>query len=416
MRFIAVLSLSTLVFASVANAVTTEPADDPYTDNQSVAVTLEGSLNAEGKVDLSWDQYLGQDLKWYKIVHSQDNPDAYYPVDGYVEVYTDPAQTTYTHTSPGAGVNYYRVCVITTADLRGCSNTVTVEAEGITDPKEIPVSDPYTDDETIVVTLEGSLNDIGNTLLEWSMYEGGDLKWYKIVHSQENPEAYYPVDGYIEVYSDPATTMYKHTSVPAGVNYYRVCVITTDDRRGCSNTVTLEKAATETFPDVETHWAKEYVDDLASNGIVEGVDGMYEPEKPTVRAEAVKLIMLGAGFEGVECDESIFPDLKVGDWFCGIVTKAYVKAVIQGDNGYLYPARNITRAEALKALLKAKGIDPPEVTEDPFPDVKASEWYAKYDYKAFILGYVEGVADGNFEPNRDITRAELAKIVSLSMK
>ena len=81
MRFIAVLSLSTLVFASVANAVTTEPADDPYTDNQSVAVTLEGSLNAEGKVDLSWDQYLGQDLKWYKIVHSQDNPDAYYPVD-----------------------------------------------------------------------------------------------------------------------------------------------------------------------------------------------------------------------------------------------------------------------------------------------------------------------------------------------
>lgn len=416
MRTTAAFALSSLLFASVASAVVTETTNDPYTNDATISITLQGSLNAEGKVDLSWNKYQGGDLQWYKIVHSQTNASAYYPVDGYIGVYTDPAQTTYTHTSVPAGTSYYRVCVITTASKRGCSNTVTVEnGAGTTTTTEKPVSDPYTNDSTISITLNGKLNAEGKADLTWTKYEGADLKWYKVVHSQTNDSAYYPVDGYIYVSGDYFTTSYTHPNVPSGTNYYRVCVITTADKRGCSNTLTLKnETGVKTFDDITTHWAKSYIEDLAAEGIIEGRNGNYEPDAPILRAEAIKLIMYGVGLDGVSCDSSIFPDLNQNDWFCDVVTNAYKKGIIQGENGYLYPVRNITRAEAIKILLKAKGMEAPILTENPFADVPFGEWYAGYIYKAFNLGYVAGVGENLFEPNRSITRAEMAKIVSIA--
>lgn len=277
--------------------------------------------------------------------------------------------------------------------------------------------DPYTDDSTVAVTLEGTLNAEGKVDLSWSQYQGEDLKWYKVVHSQDNADAKYLMDGYIYVSGDYNELTYTHTSVPSGTNYYRVCVITTDNRRGCSNTVTIQKeGTTKTFDDIQDHWAKDYIEDLANKGIVEGRDGNYEPDSPILRAEAIKVIMYGVGLDGVSCDSSIFADLNQTDWFCDVVTKAYRKGIVQGENGYLYPARNVTRAEAVKILLKAKGIEPPTLTENPFDDVPFGDWYAGYVYKAFKLGYVAGVGNNLFEPNRSITRAEMAKIVSIATK
>ncbi|MFC1599546.1 S-layer homology domain-containing protein [Patescibacteria group bacterium] len=422
LKVLAVLAMCSLLFVSTASATGTESTDDPYTDTDTFSMTIEGSINQDGYVDLSWNMYEGGDLKWYKVVHSQTNMDAKYPMDGYVTAISNPAETTYTHTGVKAGTNYYRVCAINELNLRACSNTLTFEVaeapEETTEPvvEKDPVSnDPYTDDPAIEMTLTGVLNSLGKAELNWNEYDGGDLKWYKVVHSQTNTDAKYPVDGYVGVLSSASETSYTHTSVSEGTNYYRVCVITTDNRRGCSNTLTLQKgeSAGVDFTDMEGHWAKTYVDDLASDGVVEGKDGYFEPNKAVVRAEAIKMIMIGLGFDEVTCDSTIFPDLGSGDWYCGIVTKAYKKGVVKGDDGMLYPGRNINRAEAVKILLMVKGVTPPELDFKPFPDVDYGQWFAGYAYKANILGYVDGV-NGNFEPDRDITRGELAKIVSLA--
>lgn len=280
--------------------------------------------------------------------------------------------------------------------------------------------DPYTDDASIEVTLEGSLNEIGKVDLVWSKYEGDDLKWYKIVHSQTSTQPYYPEDGYIAVIGDVTKTTHTHTDVPGGTNYYSACVITTDNRRGCSNTVTIDKEETpdqsEKFSDIKDHWAKEYIEDLASKEVIEGYeDGKYYPDNEVLRSEAIKMVMQGVGFTLSSCDPSIFPDLNGEDWFCKTATLAFKKGFIEGDDGMLYPARKITRAEAVKILLSAKSIETPNVDEIIFSDVDPSDWYAGYVYKAHVLEYVEGV-DGKFEPNRGITRAELAKIVSVATK
>lgn len=405
------IALSSLLFANMASAVVTEGTSE-YTDNENIAVTLEGSVNAEGQVDLSWTAYEGSDFTYYKVVHSQTVETPKYPDDGYIEVITDPQVTSYTHADVPAGTSYYSLCVITTDKQRGCS-TVTIEAQGTVSEDQTP-DDPYTNDETIEITLTGELNDLGKADLQWTMYEGEDLKWYKIVHSLTNAEAYYPADGYIEVYSDSAKITYTHTSVPEGTNYYRVCVITDDNRRGCSNTVILEKGegtVAASFSDVETHWAKEYIEDLADKGIVEGYeDGSFNPDGKVKRAEAIKMIMNN---QEKECDASLFPDLYADQWFCGVVTKAYFIGAVQGDDGMLYPEREMSRAEAVRVLLSVQGITPPEIDTDPFGDVSKTQWYAGYVYKASVLGYVEG-EDGMFYPDRPISRAELAKIVSLA--
>ena len=72
-KALAMFALCALLFVSTASAMGTESNDDPYTDTDSFSVTLEGSVNQDGYVDLSWNQYEG-DLKWYKVVHSQTNP------------------------------------------------------------------------------------------------------------------------------------------------------------------------------------------------------------------------------------------------------------------------------------------------------------------------------------------------------
>jgi hypothetical protein len=410
-RGLAILALSSLMFIQVAQAITT----DLYTDDTAITITLSGSLNAEGKVDLSWSQYTGTNFMWYKVVHSQTNNAPKYPMDDYIDLKTSSTDTTYIHTAVPAGTNYYSVCVITTDSKRGCSNTVTITKSGNTEA--VPVY-PYTDDANIQLTLTGALNADGNAALNWTKYSGADLKWYKVVHSQTDDTPKYPENAYIEVFSDVNVLTYTHTAVPAGVNYYSVCVITTADKRGCSNTLTLTKGdvtttTTAAFPDVEGHWAKNYVTELYNEGVVEGRDGNFMPDTPILRSEAFKVVLLGLGYQAVACDSSIFPDLKDGDWFCGVVTKAYILGVVEGDNGYLFPARDLTRAEALKVLFKTKGIEPPAVDTAPFPDVNPTDWYAGYVYKAKLLGWIQGI-DGKFEPNRNITRAELAKLVTLA--
>jgi len=423
-RSMAILALCSLLFVQVASA-TVETTTSEYTDDANSAVSLEASINEAGTVDLTWDAYTGENFKYYKVVQSQDIVEPKYPEDSYIEYISDVNVTSYTTTvdeSP-EGLNYYSLCVIKEDYIRGCTSlSINVPAHDgeETETTEETVTDPYTDDETIAVTLDGALNDAGEVELSWTAYEGGDLKWYKVVHSQTNAEAVYPTDGYIEVYSDPSITEYIHTDVPEGTSYYRICVITDSDMRGCSNTVTIENgeegviSETAVFVDTEGHWAESYINDLAEKNVIEGTaEGTFEPNRNVLRAEAVKMVLLGLEIGETTCDATIFPDLNTGDWFCGVVTKAYKKGIISGDGGKLYPARNMTRAEAVKTLLVSKGITPPEVTENPFSDVNKDTWYAPYIYKASILGYVEG-SNGKFEPNREITRAELAKIVSLA--
>lgn len=106
-----------------------------------------------------------------------------------------------------------------------------------------------------------------------------------------------------------------------------------------------------------------------------------------------------------------FSDLKPNDWFYANVNNLIALRVVDGySDGTFKPNKNITRAEFCKVILSAlKGLSTTN-TASSFKDIE-SHWAQGYILKAQALGIVNGYADGEFRPNNNISRAEIAKII-----
>ena len=89
------------------------------------------------------------------------------------------------------------------------------------------------------------------------------------------------------------------------------------------------------------------------------------------------------------------------------------KAYMHGESGRKFrPDANMTRAEVaqmLYNLLAAK----PAVSSSVFSDVSLSSWYGVAVNTLAKLGALNGYADGTFDPEAPITRAEFVKVVAL---
>lgn len=74
------------------------------------------------------------------------------------------------------------------------------------------------------------------------------------------------------------------------------------------------------------------------------------------------------------------------------------------------PNRNITRAEFTKIMVEALKLDLVE-EESRFKDVKTSDWYSKYVETAVKHKLVKGISKDEFAPNKEITREEMSAII-----
>jgi len=275
-------------------------------------------------------------------------------------------------------------------------------------------SDYVESDDVVPMEIDATFISDGILEITWDATQESDLETYKL-HKSETDST--PGDEYV---LNSRTALDYEEESSDGVSYFRMCVYTILNTMACGNIVavygrwnTVLEPIVEEFIDIEGHWAHVFIEKLRVMNVVEGDgEGNFEPNRNIYRAEAIKIMMLAFGIGGSSCNSGIFPDLGSSDWFCDVVTKAYNEGFVQGDDGYLYPGREITRAEAVKIVLEIMGVEVPEVTEVPFDDVDIEQWYAKYVAKAKELNIVEGVGDGLFEPNRSITRAELSKIAA----
>jgi len=100
-------------------------------------------------------------------------------------------------------------------------------------------SDPYINDSGIQIELDGALTKDGRAALNWTPYLKPNFSMYKVVHDQIDKNPYYPKHGYLDYFENSSKTGYITGQVPDGDNYFRICVITNDNKRGCSNTVSL---------------------------------------------------------------------------------------------------------------------------------------------------------------------------------
>lgn len=74
------------------------------------------------------------------------------------------------------------------------------------------------------------------------------FKYYKVIKSQEISNPVYPDNWYITAISDINTLEYTDKKPTSWVNYYRVCAITSEMNRYCSNVIKLNiEKTTQTF-------------------------------------------------------------------------------------------------------------------------------------------------------------------------
>ncbi len=110
---------------------------------------------------------------------------------------------------------------------------------------------------------------------------------------------------------------------------------------------------------------------------------------------------------------SKFTDMA-GHWSEKTVNNMVDKGIINGmGDGTFAPDANITRAQFVKIVVAALGLDITAPYSGACADVVATEWYAPYVQAAETAGLIDAnmIANGSFEPNKNINREEMASVV-----
>lgn len=88
------------------------------------------------------------------------------------------------------------------------------------------------------------------------------------------------------------------------------------------------------------------------------------------------------------------------------------KNVVNGvGNDRFKPDENVTRAEFAKMIVSSLEVDL-ETYKDDFKDVNKSDWAAPYVATAHKLGIIKGKTRDSFKPDDEITREEMAAMLS----
>lgn len=107
-----------------------------------------------------------------------------------------------------------------------------------------------------------------------------------------------------------------------------------------------------------------------------------------------------------------FTDLDKENRYYESVLKLVDKGVIEGyPDGTFRPDKEITRAELIKIVNQVFSYTQKD-TNLNFTDVKLGEWYYEPVLIAQSAGYITGYQDKTFRPDKNITRQEFCKILS----
>ena len=125
-----------------------------------------------------------------------------------------------------------------------------------------------------------------------------------------------------------------------------------------------------------------------------------KPEEPTEPEEKP---------EPVIPTENPFKDVKKSDYFCDPVLWAVGKGITNGMSATSFaPNANCTRGQIVTFLWRACGSPEPAKKDNPFKDVKSNEYYYKAVLWAVENGITTGLSATTFGPNATCTRGQVA--------
>ena len=119
------------------------------------------------------------------------------------------------------------------------------------------------------------------------------------------------------------------------------------------------------------------------------------------------------------CDtsDSEFADVPAAHPYLHAIRWGKESGILSGyPDGTFKPDNTVNRAEFLKIVLAAKGVDATAaVTVAVFPDVESGAWYAPYVHYAKDTGIIQGYPDGSFRPGQSVNFAEALKMAYVAL-
>ena len=124
-------------------------------------------------------------------------------------------------------------------------------------------------------------------------------------------------------------------------------------------------------------------------------------------------------FAGAEAPQPVlrFTDVPAKHWAYRDLRTAVANGWIKGypDNTFR-PSDTLTRADFVTMLSRLSGADLTAYSVSPFPDVKDTAYYCQSVAWAVDAGIISGFPDGTFRPTQNVTREQMAHIMTMYLR
>ncbi|RWZ59075.1 N-acetylmuramoyl-L-alanine amidase [Halobacillus fulvus] len=175
----------------------------------------------------------------------------------------------------------------------------------------------------------------------------------------------------------------------------------------------MHSASASSLSDVPDRSSDE-INYLIGKGIIQGYPGgTFKPFVSVSRQEAATMVGRALKLNGTK-RTTVFPDVDRNSYASGYIQSAYEKGIITGyPSGTYKPQNNITRGEM--AYLVSKAFNLTETSGNQFSDVPDSGSLSQAIDKVSTARIAQGYPSGTYKPNRTITREEFSVMMARAL-
>ena len=170
-----------------------------------------------------------------------------------------------------------------------------------------------------------------------------------------------------------------------------------------------------TLPELDGHWSQSAFERWHAYGIVEGDSRGMRPDANMTVGEFAAILSRAMGY--TETGENPYADLKGTEWYAPYILQLTAAGILQGDGTNCNAEEPMNRERATVLFARALGIRP---TAQPdlsgFVDGKdAADWSAGYIDAMAKDGIIQGVGNQTLALGSSITRGSVVKILDSSV-
>lgn len=153
---------------------------------------------------------------------------------------------------------------------------------------------------------------------------------------------------------------------------------------------------------------------LFDRGVIQGFEGnKFQPYGAVTRGNASIMIARALELDTSNTNTG-FPDVGRSSKAAGAIQAVKSRGIVTGfSDGNFYPNREVTRAEM--AILIARAFEMEEVGYPTFWDISSEMQSFESIRKVLAYGVAEGYTNGQFRPNEVLTRAHFSAFLSRAM-